>query len=85
MENSHNMITRSKAKKINNDQFDNFDDIDENGNIFRAVVIYIPVGFILMILWGYIGVFVALTFSNIVTGFLAWLLSVYYFSRVFER
>ena len=33
MENSHNMITRSKAKKINNDQFDNFDDIDENGNL----------------------------------------------------
>lgn len=54
-------------------------------NILRAVVIYIPVGFILMSLWGYIGVFVALTFSNIVTGFLAWLLSVYYFSRVFER
>ena len=36
MDNNHNMITRSKAKKINNDDFDNcdnLDDIDENGNL----------------------------------------------------
>ena len=43
MENNHNMITRSKAKKYtdndindnidNFDNFDNFDDVDENGNL----------------------------------------------------
>ena len=41
-------------------------------SIFRAIVIYIPLAMLLDSYWGYLGIFIAASVSNVIFGVIAW-------------